>query len=206
MRLLAFSGRKQSGKDTLGNFLVEKGMNLFGGGVKVTKLGWADPLKRMIGDLFQIPDNWLWGTDEDKNNLTSVIRGNLPHYVGGNNFDQVLTVRELMQQFGTEIIRKMNSDAWVNASMAKLDREKLDFVVFIDTRFPNEVNAIKDRGGKVIRLTRNEDSFSNHESELILDRENYDWSNFDIVLDNKCMTLKEQEIELVSSFRKLGWL
>jgi hypothetical protein len=213
MKLLAIAGRKQSGKDSLGNFLVRNHLELFTDVLDVKKVGWGDSLKRMVGDLFDVPDEWLWGTDKDKDNLTKVKWCDLPHWkelknVGdgkAHGYTDFLTVRELLQHFATEIVRKMNPDAWVNIAVKEVQRHNYDLAVFIDTRFPNEVDKIHSLGGKVIRLTRKEDVPAVHESEYLLDRENYDWSNFDAVIDNKLMTLTEQENELSKLLEVWGW-
>jgi len=117
------------------------------------------------------------------------------------------TVRELLQLVGTNAIRNViHEDAWVNALMSqyKLFPDKdhpvddLDWEPIIrhpnwiitDVRFPNEVKAIKDRNGFIIRVDRNnstpqdEHTFVNkqqrtHPSETALD--DYD---FDYVVDN----------------------
>lgn len=216
MRLLAISGRKQSGKDTLGNLLVAN----YG----AKKYGWADSLKGMVGDLFNVPDEWLWGSEEDKNNLTCVKWGNLPNwfdlhynhwkdisnkYPSQENIlekaNSCLTVRELLQQFGSGVVRKMFSDAWVNAGKAKLRREQPEFAVIIDMRFPNELFAVKELGGKSIRLTRKQEEVPKHESEWSLDKDKFDWKNFDTVIDNSRMGLKEQEEALISIMKGWGW-
>ena len=52
-----------------------------------------------------------------------------------------------------------------------------------DVRFPNEVEAIKERGGIVIRVNRSttkSDSNSNHESEIALDH----YHDFDAIINN----------------------
>jgi hypothetical protein len=63
--------------------------------------------------------------------------------------------------------------------------------LFTDCRFPNEVEGVQSAGGKVIRFTRNpfEDD---HHSETALDEDKFDWKKFDWVLDNKEMTISEQ--------------
>ena len=49
--------------------------------------------------------------------------------------------------------------------------------------YEEALNAIKQAGGKVIRLTREfkEDA---HSSECALDKHSYDWNNFDFIIDN----------------------
>lgn len=80
--------------------------------------------------------------------------------------EKPMTVRELLQKLGTEAIRDgLHTNAWVNALFS--DYKKLHITkgivagpqypdwIITDTRFPNEAQVIKDRGGIVIRVNRN---------------------------------------------------
>lgn len=122
-----------------------------------------------------------------------------------------LTPRKLLQLLGTEAGRQIiHPNIWVNALFVDYKVEKMDFVfgaiypnwIITDVRFPNEIQAIKDRGGIVIRVNRpnitasngikvytSSDSFldSNlHSSETALD--NYkDWN---YIVDNNS-TIKD---------------
>ena len=94
-----------------------------------------------------------------------------------------MTARELLQYFGTDIRRKMNTDEWVNHTLRTIKSEQSSLAIIADVRFPNEVESVKSAGGKVIRLTR-EFKEDGHSSETALDKNNYDWSNFDLIIDN----------------------
>ena len=104
-----------------------------------------------------------------------------------------MTVREMLQKLGTEAIRDgLHTNAWVNALFADYqvveDLNGKGFQIanwndypnwiITDCRFPNEAKAIKDRGGKVIRVNRGQID-STHPSETSLDN----WE-FDYVIDN----------------------
>lgn len=141
----------------------------------------ADALKQDICiNILGLSYNQCYGTDEEKNEPTHLIWEN-----------KNLTAREAMQFVGTDIFRKMYENVWVDSTLKKIKSENIPLSVITDCRFPNEVAAIKNNGGKVIRLTR--DPFhSDHISESILDRENYDWSNFDYIVDNAENSLYDQ--------------
>ena len=63
------------------------------------------------------------------------------------------TFREWLQLIGTEGMRNIiHPDIWVKSLFADYN-EKSKWVIS-DTRFPNEANAIKNRGGIVIRISR----------------------------------------------------
>lgn len=190
--ILGLSGRKQSGKSALCDFLERNRRELFPG-CQVHATGFADALKRCVHELFNVPIENLYGDDEQKNRLTDT-------YFQGER----LTARRLMQVFGTDMVRALDPDAWVNATMAKIKRNG-GLTLLCDVRFPNEVEAIQRSGGKVVRLTRNGDCADGHESELALDVGNYDWGKFDAVLDNAAMTLDEQNRALVKRLKVWKW-
>lgn len=111
------------------------------------------------------------------------------------------TVRQLLQEIGTEAGRDIiHPNIWVNALFADYVpfattagvkanfREKSNWII-TDVRFFNEVQAIKNRGGVVIRVNRKEyveyqgkivEAFDAHPSETALD----DYKDWDYVIDN----------------------
>jgi hypothetical protein len=106
---------------------------------------------------------------------------------------QYMTGREVLQFVGTDIFRRMYGPCWINSTLKKIQYEQPEWAIIEDVRFPNEVFGIKDGGGKVIRFTRYVPSTKDkHDSETALDPENFDYSNFDHVLDNQNMTIPEQ--------------
>tara|TARA_R100001244_G_scaffold120565_1_gene90177 strand:- start:2776 stop:3039 length:264 start_codon:yes stop_codon:yes gene_type:complete len=76
-----------------------------------------------------------------------------------------------------------------------------ELAIVPDVRFPNEADAIKQAGGKVIRLTRSPHD-DQHESETALD----DYEGFDHVLDNANSSLDETNRALMEVLRGWGWL
>lgn len=113
-----------------------------------------------------------------------------------------MTAREVLQSFGTDIIRRMYVDAHVEATLRCIQEDHPQFAIIEDCRFSNEIDAIQRNNGVVIRLTRNPYPEDVHESEIALDPDKYDWSNFDHIIDNAHMTLYEQE-EHIKNVMKL---
>ena len=67
-----------------------------------------------------------------------------------------LTPRWVLQYWGTEVCRKgFHDDIWIASLEARL-RNSRDNIVISDCRFPNEIKAIKEAGGKVIWVQRGE--------------------------------------------------
>jgi hypothetical protein len=65
-----------------------------------------------------------------------------------------LTPRYVLQVWGTEVARRgFHDDIWI-ASLENRLRKTQDDVVISDCRFPNEIQAIRNAGGVVIRVKR----------------------------------------------------
>lgn len=118
-------------------------------------------------------------------------------------YKQHLTYRELLQYLGTDLLRnQLHENVWVNAVMSKYKpkgiskehwnktkdidyKNQLEYPNWIitDVRFPNEVKAIKDRNGIIIRVNRyditGQGKLNPHTSETALDD-----AEFDYTIDN----------------------
>ena len=110
-----------------------------------------------------------------------------------------VTPRLLLQTIGTDIVRAINPNIWINSlfqyytisdlALAKMRRKGFTPIssflalpnwIITDVRFPNEVKAIKEKDGIIIRINRETDYISNHSSEIALD----DYEDFDYVIEN----------------------
>lgn len=178
--IIGLSGRKQSGKSSSADYIMsfmEK--NSFNFSCKV--YSFADPLKQDICiNILGLSYDQCYGTDDDKNTMTDIC------------WDGVqLTARESMEIIGTKVFRALKNNVWVDATINKIKKENLDLAIISDCRFPNEVEAIKKCGGYNIRLDL--DPFnSKSTSESSLDKSSYDWSNFDLIIENASMTIEEK--------------
>lgn len=180
MKIIAFAGRKQSGKTTLCNQIVNFLYELEQLEDLATIYNFADSLKSLCIDILGLTFEQCYGTDEQKNELVNCYRNN-----------KQMTAREVLQVVGTDFFRSIQHNVWADATIRKIQQDKPPVALIGDCRFPNEVEAIKQAGGVVIKLNRNVYN-SNHASETALDPENYDHSIFDLVLDNHNMTIGEQ--------------
>ena len=65
-----------------------------------------------------------------------------------------LTPRWILQYWGTEVCRRgFHDNIWI-ASLENKLRNSSDDVVISDCRFPNEIKAIRNQGGTVLRVVR----------------------------------------------------
>ena len=190
-KIIAFAGRKQSGKTTCSEAVIRY-YNGYREPFNNAKLyNFADPLKKDICmNILGLNYNQCYGEDADKNTLTDI------------SWDgKKLTAREVMQIVGTDIFRKLKNNVWASATILKIANEKPSLAVIADCRFPNEVQAIKDAGGFVIKLTRNPHN-SDHASETALDTLNFSQSNFDLILYNDNITIPEQNSLVINFLKK----
>ena len=142
-----------------------------------------------------------------------------------------MTPRLLLQIIGTECIRdKVHPNAWVNALFAdykakwvptgdsvaeedvSIEKEYPNWII-TDMRFPNELEAVKNRGGITIRVNRPYDSLNqislisleqqnnakNHPSETALDDAEFDYtiendSSIEDLIHTVSLILKKEKI------------
>lgn len=172
----------------------------------VRKFSFADRLKLAVNQVFSISPELMYGTDEDKNTQTHIRFGDLFGMIDIStinymkktlNTDDKLTVRQILQLFGTNICRKIDDKCWINGLINDVQSYGSDLSLVDDCRFKNEVYALKDAGGLIIKLNKSAGS-DNHSSEKDLD--DIDESVFDLVIDNSKMSLLDKN-ELV-----MNWL
>ena len=144
-QVIGFTGLKGSGKDTAAAGLGDYANVKMAGALKemirafmrYIRIGEGEIERCIEGDLKEVPRP----------------------YWGGR------TTRYVMQHLGTDFGRNMVWDGiWVNAF--KLCASGYDRVACTDVRFPNEVTAIHELGGKVIGIIRpGQDNRDAHASE-----------------------------------------
>lgn len=163
---------------------------------KIKIYNFADILKTDICiNMLGLSYDQCYGDDDAKNSLTDIQWKNMPGYNAEIHTEEhdpsgFMTARQVMQFIGTDMFRKIRKDVWVRGTINKILSEQPEVAVITDCRFPNEVESIQEIGGSVIRLTRNPFN-SDHSSESILDKDKYDWSNFDYVIDNNNLNITE---------------
>lgn len=162
----------------------------------------ADPIKEFCIEVLGITPEQVYGTDEQKNVPTKYLWDKMPNrpIVGYKTelvasqmeyvIDEVkysilkegpMTAREIMQVFGTDIMRNMfSSTIWVDACIRKIQKENPTIAIIADLRFPSELEAVVNANGYIVRLGRKmfED---NHPSETSLD--DVDWRKY----ENACV-------------------
>lgn len=88
-----------------------------------------------------------------------------------------VTVRRLLQWWGTEYRRAQDPDYWTEAWGRKIEQYDLSrtHILVDDVRFMNELEVVRSHGGQIVKIERpGFDGANNHSSETSLDGYN-DW-------------------------------
>jgi len=116
-----------------------------------------------------------------------------------------MTYRDLLQKLGTEAMRSgLHKNVWVNALFADYqfnieEDEQVHYWIITDSRFPNELAAVKEHNGIAIKVIRDSGNTigTTHTSETALD----DYTDWDYVINNNG-TLEELKTQVLSILEK----
>ena len=174
-KIIAFAGRKRSGKG-----MLAKGMREYSPNVVIIAV--ADSLKLLCCKLLKITydeltqmkddgttfeakvdDYWVSTIKHEVKISDNIIRNE----IGGRVFTNV---REVLQIIGTDLIRKYSPDWHIDKTIERIKSYGDDKIVVVeDVRFPNEKRKIEEIGGDVYFIIRpNYWDVSNHPSEKAL--------------------------------------
>lgn len=134
------------------------------------KHAFADKLKECASIILGVP-RFMFESGEFKESFTSLPLS--------NKEGEPMTNREFLQYFGTEVGRNIDRDLWVKSLMYSYGRDKENYWVIPDVRFPNEAEAIRNAGGVLWKIEREGSGAGNHISEKLIDS-----IGVDIVIEN----------------------
>lgn len=174
-RIIAFAGRKRSGKS-----MLAKGMREYSSNIVIVTI--ADNLKFLCckllnrtydelnqmkddGTIFEakVDDYWVSTIKRELNISDDIIRKEIGEHIFTN-------VREVLQIIGTDLIRKYSPDWHIDKTIERINSYGDDKIIVVDdVRFPNEKRKIEEIGGDVYFIIRpNYWDVSNHPSETAL--------------------------------------
>ena len=133
-----------AGKDTIADYLV----NIH----EFRRDSFAATLKDAVSAVF----GWDRDMLEGRTRSSREWREQLDQW-WSDRLGREITPRWILQHWGTEVCRRgFHDDVWI-ASLENKLRHSQDDVVISDCRFPNEIRAIRQQGGYVVRVTRGAD-------------------------------------------------
>ena len=143
--IIGFVGFIGSGKDTAADYLV----NFH----EFRRDSFANTLKDAVSAVF----GWDRVLLEGRTKEAREWREQVDEWWANRLGIPELTPRWILQRWGTEVCRKgFHDDIWI-ASVENKMRKTRDNIVISDVRFPNEIAAIHNAGGLVVRIKRGTD-------------------------------------------------
>ncbi len=199
-KIIAISGVKGSGKDLVSNMIqyclsVPKIFRQYWiykffrriVPKKYKKLAFADPLKKMLSVLLNIPLNKFNNREFKENTIVNIPTLNITNAdkISDCKFNKLvkildlsliesnLTIRQLMQYFGTQVMQTyFGRRVWINSTL----KNATDNTIITDLRFKAEYEAVKSINGVVIYVNRPNYEFGQHASEREME---------DLLINNK---------------------
>ena len=225
-RLIAVSGVKGSGKDSVSSMLqyclsVPKMFRQYFFyknfrkwiKPKYKRIAFADPLKKMLSDLLNISLDKFYIREFKEGcviNISTLEGSWLGEKLSDSKFNKLvkqldpslteanLSLRQLLQYFGTEIMQKyFGKRVWINSTM----QNRSEYTIISDLRFIEEYNAVKEKKGIIIYINRPNYEFGQHASEREM-KELLESDKYDFIIDNNgsIEDLFNQVKELVNEF------
>ncbi len=167
MRIIGLCGLARSGKDTVGQRLVE----CYG----YTRMALADPVREAalaLDPMVALTKGvQRWSLSARAAPLSVVV-----DRWGWEEAKKLPDVRRILQRLGTEVGRQLLSphgrSVWLDIAEVRMDG--FERVVITDVRFDDEASFIRDLNGVVMRVTRPNagigDANATHSSEAGIDR------------------------------------
>jgi len=143
--IIGICGFIGSGKDTAANYLV--GWHGF------RRDSFAGALKDAVAQVFGWDRELLEGLTTEARHWREQVD---PWWAKRLNMP-TLTPRWVLQYWGTEVCRQgFHDDIWIAALENRL-RQRTGHTVISDVRFPNEIHAIRNAGGRIVWIRRGAD-------------------------------------------------
>ena len=200
LKIIGFAGRKRSGKTTLAKYLKNE--------ENAVIITIADFLKYLCCELMNMSYEEL-NEKKDNGYVFDIVPDDRwfkiidKHtHIGIDNIKKelqdihILSIRQLLQIIGTDVIRKYNENWHVEKMVEEIQSYSGDKLIVIDdVRFPNEREAILRLSGEVFFIVRpNSLTISNHSSETALKWHNF---SFDKIIINNY----PNEEEFITNFK-----
>ncbi len=193
--IIGFAGKAASGKTTAAKHLLEQSnLNIVILPMALILREEVENFIRQVAAEAYVP--LVYGDQDDKVRVFYIdekralencsVWGNFVadhHEIQDRPGQSAVTVRRILQWWGTEYRRAQDPDYWTKAWEKKLLEYDLvsTHILVDDVRFINELNIIKKHGGIFIKIERpGFDGANNHSSENSLD----DYSDWHLVIQN----------------------
>lgn len=181
--IIGLVGKRTAGKDTVGAYLVKE--------YSFERKAFADPLKRSVAALFDIPFSEIDRLKSDEYGTVVSIAHTHEDEI------KIYSFVEFLQRYGTESHRGVFGNSfWIDQTLPMGGFYTGRKIVITDCRFKNEAERIQTLGGIIIRINRpGLDDKDRHSSETEQDEIKPDW----IIVNDSDLQNLYTEIEMVLS-------
>lgn len=171
--LIGIKGYPKAGKDTVCKIFKELDN-------RVERIAFADKVKKILAESFGVSVDAIEAMKIDENFYFN------PDYqafwvdaLGKQELVSRFNIRMFLQRFATEAIRNnIDKNFWINLVLPLTLMHEGRFIVVTDMRFANEMERIKFLQGHTVLIKRDSldvERHQHHESEALLDPENFDY-------------------------------
>ena len=189
--IIGISGKKQSGKDTISDYLIEK--------YNFIKYGFADPIKEIARIIFGFTDEQLFGKDKEKIDSFWGIKPRDFFQKFGTDYGQFVFPEHFPNIFQDKDKRSLWVMIFKKWYLQQIEKNPSVKIIINDVRFEHEFNCIKELGGYIFRVQRSNYSYKDiHISENELDMKNKEEFNSIIINDGTKEELYEKLIEIIN--------
>ena len=164
-------------------------------------LAFADPLKRMLAVLLNVPvekfndrtfkeeycidlntlDYGLVSLQKDKKALSDSKFTKMAKELDKDILNYKLTIRQLLQYYGTNIMHSyFTKNVWINSTL----RNAEDNTIIADCRFIAEAEAIKRNQGIIFYIDRPGIGFGQHQSEKEMQKMLQEGTYYNYIINN----------------------
>lgn len=157
MTIICITGTIGVGKDTMADYLVER----YG----YVKIGMADPMKRIVKDVYGFTDEQLWGASDERNFEDpryprpdgTFLSARVALQLLGNEWSRVC-YPETWPAYMKRVIAKIKDGYFYSESKGAYEadgkRSAYAGAVISNCRFRNELESMRQVGGLAVRLRR----------------------------------------------------
>ena len=202
--IIGISGKKRSGKDTISNFLIDN--------YDFIKYGFADPIKDIAKIIFGFTDEQLYGNLKEKIDDRWGISPRNFFQKFGTEYGRCIFQEHFPEIFDNHNKKTLNKKTlnkktlWVLVFkkwyLKKIKENPSIKIVINDVRFIDEYNCIKELGGYILKVERNNLIVDQHISENDLDKsfENDKTLEYDTIIENNgtLQDLYDKIIEIIN--------
>lgn len=155
LKIIALTGPKGSGKDTVGQLIKEMYFKY-----NVHTIAFADPIKKEVQHIFDL--------DSTDNDQYDTFKRTSSYFNIDESVSRVVTGRHIVREIGM-LMRRYDEKQFTNYVVNEIRHLPSDLWVVTDLRFDNEYSVLKGLGAKIIKIIRPQYQYDGHITERAFD-------------------------------------